>query len=361
MPVTSQELQAVENQLVEAGISRSVARSRVAEIERGATGRQIFNLLFEDQIGKVAKEATAELFKVRLPVRRAQAFDQIIRQLLTYTGKRPVRSQARQNLEALGLPADWIDWAVDKRIPFTPAKIAQDVVKLQRKGKTQEQSWREGLKLAAQDRLVETAMRGEVAQLGIVWTAALVISLIGIILAALFGIIELIMAAVRNVRARREEEEFKQERQNLPLTEVEKRELVELMYNKATWAEASQVALDYIKNFREGRSGFRGTEEKTLKAMWSEERKAESDLAREERIEAIMYAGTTARMRSSRLQAEKLRAGQAWGAANLATMEARIAELRRGRLVRTAVDLAVPAVVGGGILTVLVLLARRGR
>jgi hypothetical protein len=358
--VSRQELQAIENQLVEAGISRNVARSRVQEIERGASGRQIFNLLFENQMAKVAKEATAELFKVRLPVRRAQTFDQLIKRLLTYTGKRPTRDNARHNLEGLGLPADWIDWAVDQRIPFTPAKIAQEVVKLRRKGKSQEKAWREGLKLAAQDRIIETAMRGDVTQLGQGLSAAAIIALISLILTAVLAIVQFIMMGVRSARSRKEEAAFKKERQNLPLTEVEKRELVMLMESKATWPEASQVALDYITNFREGRKGFRGNEEETLKAMWAEARKAESDLAQAERVEALLYAGETARIRRAGTQAAALHAGWERAARNVEQAEARVAQLRRSRLVGKVVDIGVPLVVGSAIVGGLVLLARRG-
>ena len=357
MSVSRQELQAVENQLVEAGISRDVARARVQEIERGASGRKVFNLLFQDQIGKVAKDAMSELFRVRSPMRRAQTFDQLVKKLLDYKGRRPTRSRARENLKGLGLPQDFIKWAVDERIPFTPAKIADQVVQLRRNGKSQEKAWREGLKLAAQDHIIEGALRADVTQLGIAWTAAAVIALISLLCSVVFAVIELVIYGVGQARSRKQEAAFKKERQNYPLTEVERRELVILMEGKATWEAARQVALDYIRNFREGRKGFRSDEEESLEAMWREARTAEREAEREARLERILYSGGTARIRSASAQAALMHAGWESSGANVDIMEQRLARMRRSRWLQQALELGLPLAVGGSLLAGIVLVS----
>lgn len=358
MAATDQDYKALENQLVEAGVSRSIARSRIDQIRRGASGREIFNLLFQDQIGRIASDATKELFRIKSISSRASAFDKLIKKLLTYSGARPAKTQARKNLEALGLDEDWIDWAVEERIQFTPRTIAKEVIKLQRRGVKREDSWREGLKLAAQDRIVDQAMRGEVTQLGDFGITEIIL-LVAAIVAALLAIVSWIIEAVGNSQLEDEAAELLKERQNRPLTEVEKLELADMMASSKTWDQAETVALAFIVAAREGRKGFVETEKTDLVVAWEEARAELTSEEFEQRVTLLAYDAETARMARSGAAAAQRRTGLSIVGERLAIAEARMASARDGMASRIAITYGIPIVLGGGILAGLVFLAKR--
>lgn len=327
------ERRALEQRLREAGLTSAEARSVATRVLEANQPYAAWDALFNKGITRKVAEAVDKIFTLQTTDLRAQAFDRCVRDLLARTHTSINRDMARQNLEALEMGDDEINWALQQHGKLTSSKVKKLLNDKLKTGMGNKEATRDVLRTVCHANMLDGAMRGEAVQLGEPITAIIlaIVSILSAIFAAVWAVVEYFIA-------KGDEEDFRRERKNLPLNAEEKIEFVEQAITthmdnleSYTWAQAKPDILSYVRTYREGRRKFVGDEEESVRSIFNARRNEFLSLHQDVRVEELITDASEAARRAARGRAADRMAALEMAFGRLAPTESAITQRKIGK------------------------------
>lgn len=277
----------LKESLKRVGYSESEARSMAYEVVQRGNAAHAFDILFNRKIRSVMRDFQQKVDRsAKTVVDQNRAYNLALEELVSGS-KRPRDKQvARENLEALGIPEEEVNWALNERTPIDLRWCTNKINRLRQQGKSLAKARREVLETAARDRVIVAVMDGEVTELGSISVTAIVMIILAVI-SAVLAVAAWIYDMVKSSQLEKEAEKLFRERQEAPLEDSEIQLnllplLIELRLE--TWEEVRAATLRFLVQQRSGRNYFVGDEEERVKRYWDEHLRELREEAKEERI-----------------------------------------------------------------------------